>query len=194
MRGLLSLDQELRAAHRAKGQKGGSKSNRPSELKETERPWQEDIEQIQQTMRELLRAVAGLSGVELPGLPPGLQDDEGNPPRLDIRSLKDRIRNDLEGFSIKTTEELTKRAREQAHAALNGFQNEVGDSIEKVAAEFRETCFSRRKLRSCWYPASRTRKPGWEGRLPKSLNILLPNTNSRFKRGFRQRSVPSRPR
>ncbi len=89
-------------------------------------------------MRELLRAVAGLSGVELPGLPPGLQDDDANPPSLDIRSLKDRIRNDLEGFSIKTTQELTKRAREQAHAALDGFQNEVGDSIEKVAAEFRE--------------------------------------------------------
>ncbi len=86
----------------------------------------------------MLRAVAGLSGVELPGLPPGLLDDEANPPRLDIRSLKDRIRNDLEGFSIKTTEELTKRAREQAHVALDGFQNEVGESIEKVAAEFRE--------------------------------------------------------
>ena len=89
-------------------------------------------------MRELLRAVAGLSGVELPGLPPGLLDNEANPPRLDIRSLKDRICNDLEGFSIKTTEDLTKRAREQAHAALDGIQNEVGDSIEQVAAEFRE--------------------------------------------------------
>jgi hypothetical protein len=138
MKGLLSLDQELRAAHRAKGQKSAPKSNRPFDLKETERPWQPDIDQVHQTMRELLRAVAGLSGVELPGLPPGLLDNEANPPRLDIRSLKDRICNDLEGFSIKTTEDLTKRAREQAHAALDGIQNEVGDSIEQVAAEFRE--------------------------------------------------------
>ena len=93
---------------------------------------------MQRTMREVLRAVAGLSGVELPGLPPGLQDNEAPPPRLDINNLKDRFRNDLEGFSIRTTEELTKRAREQTRAALEAVQNEVGGMVDQVAAEFRE--------------------------------------------------------
>ncbi|MEJ2009163.1 MAG: hypothetical protein P8Z30_13585 [Acidobacteriota bacterium] len=139
MKGLLSLDQELRAARRAKGQKNATRPNHTPDPKETERPWQPDIALIQQTMREVLRAVAGLSGVELPGLPPGLQDDGAPPPRLDIKTLKDRFRNDLEGFSIKTTEELTKQAKERTHAALDAaVQNELSGRIDQVAVEFRE--------------------------------------------------------
>jgi hypothetical protein len=138
MRGLLSLDQELRAARRAKGHKGGPKSKNLPDPSETERPWQPDIDQVHQTMREVLRSVAGLSGVELPGLPGGLQDDDVPPPRLDIQKLKDRFRNDLEGFSIRTTEELMKQAREQTRTALEAVQNEVGGRMDQVAAEFRE--------------------------------------------------------
>jgi hypothetical protein len=89
-------------------------------------------------MREVLRAIAGLSGVELPGLPAGLEDEESPQPRLDIKTLKDRFRNDLEGFSIRTTEELAKRAKEQTRAALDVVQDEVRGSIDQVAAEFRE--------------------------------------------------------
>jgi type II secretory pathway component PulM len=138
MKGFLSLDQELRAVRRAQEQKGAPKSTHLSNPKETERPWQPDIDEIQQTMREVLRAVAGFSGVELPGLPSGLQDNGAVLPSLDIKTLKDRFRNDLEGFSVKTTEELTRRAREHTHAAIDGVQNEVGGRIEKIAAEFRE--------------------------------------------------------
>jgi hypothetical protein len=138
MRGLLSLDQELRAARRDKGQKNATQSNHPPDPKEAERPWQPDIDQVHQTMREVLRVIASLSGVELPGLPPGLQDEGAPPPRLDIKNLKDRFRNDLEGFSIKTTEELTKRAKQQTHAALDAVQNEVVGRIDQVAAELRE--------------------------------------------------------
>jgi hypothetical protein len=138
MRGLLSLDQELRAARRVKGQENATQSNHPPEPRETERPWQKDIDVVLQTMREVLRAVASLSGVELPGLPPGLQDDGALPPRLDVKNLKDRFRNDLEGFSIKTTEELAKRAKEQTRAALDTIQNEVGGRIDQIAAELRE--------------------------------------------------------
>lgn len=138
MRGILSLDQELRAIRKGRGQESAPRSNRPADLKQTERPWQPDIDQLHQTMRELLRAVAGFSGVELPGLPSGLQDNDAPPPRLDIKNLKDRFRNDLEGFSIRTTEELTKRAREQTRSALEAVQNEVGGMVDQVAAEFRE--------------------------------------------------------
>ncbi len=89
-------------------------------------------------MRDVLRAVAGFSGVELPGLPSGLQDNGARLPSLDIKTLKNRFRNDLEGFSVKTTEELTRRARERTHAAIDGVQDEVGGRIEQIAAEFRE--------------------------------------------------------
>jgi len=138
MKGFLSLDQELRAVRRAKEQKGAPKSTHLSDPKETERPWQPDIDEVQQTMRDVLRAVAGFSGVELPGLPSGLQENGAILPSLDIKTLKNRFRNDLEGFSVKTTEELTRRAREQTHAAIDGVQDEVGGRIEQIAAEFRE--------------------------------------------------------
>ena len=138
MRGLLSLDQELRAIRRGIGQESVARSNRPSDPKEGERPWQPEIDQLQQTMRDVLRAVAGFSGVELPGLPSGLQGDKAPSPSLDIKTLKDRFRNDLEGFSLKTTQELATRAREQTRVALEAVQNEVGGMVDHVAAEFRE--------------------------------------------------------
>ena len=138
MKGFLSLDQELRAVRRAQEHKGAPKFTHLSDPKETERPWQPDIDEVQQTMREVLRAIAGFSGVELPGLPSGFQDNGALRPSLDIKTLKDRFRNDLEGFSIKTTEELTRRAREQTRAALAAVQNDVGGMIDRVASEFRE--------------------------------------------------------
>ena len=119
-------------------QKDGAKKKHAPQQTQNERPWQPEIDQMQQTMREVLRAVATLSGVELPGLPSGLKDDDAPPPRLDIKNLKDRFRNDLEGFSIRTTEELAKRAREQTQAALEAVQNEMGGRIEQVATEFRD--------------------------------------------------------
>ncbi|HZT68360.1 MAG TPA: hypothetical protein VFC10_01250 [Terriglobia bacterium] len=138
MKGMLSLEQELRATRLAGGQRNSKSPGQPPEPIETERPWRRDIDQLQQTMREVMRAVATFSGVELPGLPPGLQNDTAPLPRLDIKTLKDRFRNDLEGFSIKTMEELTKRAREQTRAALEAVQNEIAGRIEQIAAELRE--------------------------------------------------------
>jgi len=138
MRGMLTLEQELRATRLASGQKNTKQSTQLSDPKETERPWQHDIDQLHQTMREVMRAVATLSGVELPGLPPGLQDNAAPLPRLDIKTLKDRFRNDLEGFSLKTTEELAKRARERTCAAIEAVQNEISGRIDQIAAELRE--------------------------------------------------------
>lgn len=138
MRGLLSLDQELRAIRKGRDQDSAPRSNRQAGPKETERPWQPEVDQLQHTMREVLRAVAGFSGVELPGLPSEAQGDETLSPSLNLKTLKDRFRNDLEGFSLKTTQELAKRAREQARAALEAVQNEVGGMVDQVAAEFRE--------------------------------------------------------
>jgi hypothetical protein len=138
MKGLFSLDQELRAARRLNGQKNEDRPVRQTGAKESERPWQQDIDLMHQTMREVLRAVATLSGVELPGLPPGLEDDDVPTPRLGVENLKDRFRNDIEGFSIRTTEELTKKAREKTQAALGAVENEVGGRIDQAAAQLRE--------------------------------------------------------
>lgn len=138
MKGLLSLDQELRAIRKPKGQERTSSFKRPAESVATDRPWQPDIDQVQQTMRDVLRAVAGFSGVELPGLPSGHGDNQTHAPSLDLKTLKDRFRNDLEGFSMKTTQELANRAREQTRAALEAVQNDVGGMVERVASEFRE--------------------------------------------------------
>ena len=71
-------------------------------------------------------------------MPSGLQGDKTPAPSLDIKTLKDRFRNDLEGFSLKTTQELANRAREQTRVALEAVQNEVGGMVDHVAAEFRE--------------------------------------------------------
>jgi len=101
MRGLLSLDQELRAVRMGSGSKDASRSKHAPEPREAGQPWKEDIAQLQQTMREVLRAIASLSGVELPGLPPGLEDNRALLPPLDIKTLKDRFRNELEAFFHK---------------------------------------------------------------------------------------------
>jgi hypothetical protein len=137
MRGTISFEQELRASRLASGQKKGTRSDPAPVPTPNERPWQDDIEQVQQTLREVLRAIASFSGVEIPGLPAGLQGDSAPAPKLSITTLKDRLRNDLEGFSLKTSEELANRAREQTRAALDAIQNEMGGQIEQAAAEVR---------------------------------------------------------
>src|SRR5690348_6016583 len=138
MRGTISFEQELRASRLASGQKKGTNSDPMPGSRQNERPWQDDIEQVQQTLREVVRVIASFSGVEIPGLPAGVHDDSAPAPKLNINTLKDRLRNDLEGFSLKTTEELAKRAREQTRAALDAIQNEVGGHIEQAAAELRQ--------------------------------------------------------
>jgi hypothetical protein len=182
MRGLFSLEQELRAIRRDNGQKNGNESNHTPDPRETERPWQPDIDRVQQTMLELLRAIASLSGVELPGLPPGLQDDGAPPPRLDIKTLKDRIRNELEGFSIKTTAELAKRAEEQTHAALDAIQNEVGGRIDQVAAEFRERLQRRLEPEQIEIDVSKASKDH-----EKLLEPCVEEAAARLEASFRQK-------
>jgi hypothetical protein len=174
MKGILTLDQELRATRLAKGQKNATRPDRQPAPREDDRPWQPEIDRMQQTMREVLRAIAGLSGVELPGLPPGLQDDSVPQPRLDIKTLKDRFRHDLEGFSIKTTEELTKRAKEQTRAALDEAQNEVvGGRLDQVAAELREKLQSPAQIEKFVVPAVEKAAARLEESLSQKLDRLL---------------------
>ncbi len=139
MKETLSLEQELRQVRifNGKNLKKPSATATPA-TQTTERPWQQDIDAVQQTMQEVLRTVANLSGVELPGVPHGTQDGGTPIHRLEISTLKDRIRNDLEGYSLKTTAEVAKHARKQTEAVLDEIKGEIGGRIEQVAAEFRE--------------------------------------------------------
>lgn len=111
---------------------------RTPEQEETGRPWQPDLDRVQQTLQDVLQAISHLSGVDLPGTDHGSQRAGESLPKLDANTLKDRIRNDLEAFSITTAAELAKKAEEQARTALGAVENEMTSKVEQVAGEFRE--------------------------------------------------------
>lgn len=101
------------------------------------RPWQADIDRVQQTLQDVLQAISQLSGVELPGVDPNSQGASGALPQLDVKTLKDRIRNDLEAFSVTTAAEVAKQAQEQTRDALGAVQNEMSGQIDQMAGELR---------------------------------------------------------
>ncbi|TAM80925.1 MAG: hypothetical protein EPN47_13655 [Acidobacteria bacterium] len=128
----MSLVDELRAI------RGGPKAPdvRPGLLQENERPWKSDIERVEQTLQAALQAISQLSGVVLPeGV---VQDGSGSVSRLDCSNLKDRIRNDIEAFSVTTVSQISKQAELQARAALEVIQSEMEGRIEKVVDGYRD--------------------------------------------------------
>lgn len=172
MKETLSLEQELRAVRifRGKNAKRPSATATPVP-QETGRPWQQDIDTVQQTMQEVLRTVANLSGVELPGAPHATQDGGTPLHRLEISTLKDRIRNDLEGYSLKTTAEVAKQARRKTEEALDEIKGEIGGRIEQVAAEFRENLQLPAQMEKLLEPCVEDA----EARLQKSLSQKVEN-------------------
>ena len=109
-----------------------------SDTKEADRPWQADIERLQHTLQEVLSAVSSLSGVELTG---GTQDSQlpGDfQPSLDCKTLKDRIRNELETFAATTASEMARQAERQTRVALEAIHSEATGQVEEVARELRE--------------------------------------------------------
>lgn len=135
MKGSLSLADELRAIRG--GANGKALPKRTQQPAEAESPWKSDIERVEQTLQKALRVISQFSGVELPegvAQPPG---EDGSVSRLDVTTLKERIRNDLQAFSVTTVSEVSKRAEEQARAALAGIQSEMSGQIEQVVGEYR---------------------------------------------------------
>ncbi len=136
MMGRLSLAEELRAI------RGGANSKallkRSPESPENERPWKSDIERMEHTLRDALQAISQLSGVELPDRDVESNGESSTLSRLDCTTLKDRIRNDLEAFSVTTVSEMSKQAEEKARAALTAIKNEVSSQVEQVVGEYRE--------------------------------------------------------
>jgi len=138
MKGLFSLAQELRVIRNG-GKNSGTILGSAHETQEVQRPWQEDFDRLRQTMQQVLLAVASLSGVELP-------DRAHDDPRelgamsvqLDVKTLKDRIRDDLEAFSKASAVEMAKRAEEESRAALETIQDQVRTRVDQIASESME--------------------------------------------------------
>ena len=107
-----------------------------SEANEVERPWQSEIDRLQQTLQEVVDAVSNLSGVPLSD---GAADHQSSPQApLDCKNLKDRIRNDLESFATITAAEMARQAERQTRIALAALQSEADGHAEQVAREIRE--------------------------------------------------------
>lgn len=132
MKASLSLAQELRSIRNRNGHKSG-----PEEVPEEHR-WQAEIEGVQQTLREVLQALARLSGVELPGNEVSPRDPGALVPHFDVKTLKDRIRGDLQAFSSAAATEMAKHAEEQSRTAIAAVQEDMHNRIEQAAGEFRE--------------------------------------------------------
>jgi hypothetical protein len=131
----LSLADELRSIR-----SGFNSKSLPQSLNryaETERPWKSDIERVEQTLQEALRVISRFSGVELPEEIDASPGGEGSVSRLDCTTLKERIRNDLQTFSVATASEMAKQAEEQARAALAAVQSEMSGRIEQAVGEYR---------------------------------------------------------
>lgn len=107
-----------------------------SETNEAERPWQAEIDRLQHTLQEVVEAISNLSGVPLTD---GAADPQSSSqPPLDCKSLKDRIRNDLESFATTTAAEMARQAERQTRVALAALQSEANGQAEQVARELRQ--------------------------------------------------------
>jgi hypothetical protein len=132
----LSLVQELR------GIRGGQKHSQSelegllSEIREARREWQEQVDQAQHLLHELIGAVAELSGVEVPGV--GVDGLSGETTlRLGFKTLKDRIKNELEAFAHSSAAEVAKQAQGLSHLVLDPLQKEMSARMDTLAEEFR---------------------------------------------------------
>jgi hypothetical protein len=109
-----------------------------SETKEVERPWQDDVDRLQQTLQEVLQAISRFSGVDLTG---AAADSTGNGDshlQLDCKTLKDRIRTDLEAFAATTASEMSRQAERQTRIALAALHNEATGQVDQVVQDLRE--------------------------------------------------------
>ncbi len=133
----LSLVQELR------GIRGGQKHGQNdlegllSEIHEARREWQEQVDQAQRLLRELLGAISELSGVELPGITLDTQKDGDGSLRLGFKTLKDRIRNELEAFASKSASEVAKQIQGKGRIVLDPLEAEINARLDHLADEFR---------------------------------------------------------
>lgn len=100
--------------------------------------WEEEIARVQSTLRDVIRAVCQLSGVELPAPDTEGTDGQAVLPLQEGESFKDRIRRDLEAYSTHTVGEVMRQAEEQTRQAMGMLQNEFKMRVGLLAQELRE--------------------------------------------------------
>jgi hypothetical protein len=137
MKSPLTLADELRAI-RGGGVHGKALSKRPDPPVEGERPWKSDLDRMEHTIQEALQVISQFSGVQLPEGLAKSEGEEGSMSRVDCATLKDRIRNDLEAFSVTTVSEMSKQAEQRAKSALATIQNEMTGQIEETLGQYRQ--------------------------------------------------------
>lgn len=109
-----------------------------SDTKEVDRPWQADIDRLQQTLQEVLSTVSSIPSAELSGGTPDSHTSESVHPPPDCTPLKDRIRVDLETFATTTAAEMARLAERQTRLALEAIRSEASGQVDQVARELRE--------------------------------------------------------
>jgi hypothetical protein len=113
--------------------------NAPSQQDAARHAWEEEIAKVQERLEDVIRAVYRLSGVKLPGSN-GQDSSDGNlSPLLEGETLKDRIRDDLESFSLKAAADLVGEAEEHARNAMGVLQRDFKVQIEHLSRELRES-------------------------------------------------------
>lgn len=108
-----------------------------SDTKEVDRPWQADIDRLQQTLQEVLSTVTNGPSVELSGGTPDSQASENAHSPLDCATLKDHIRDELETFATTTASEMARLAERQTRLALDAIRSEASGQVDQVARELR---------------------------------------------------------
>ncbi|HEX5413249.1 MAG TPA: hypothetical protein VFZ27_15465 [Terriglobia bacterium] len=109
-----------------------------SDIKEVDRPWQADIDRLQQTLQEVLSNVSNVPGAEFSGGTPDSRTPENVHQLPNCTNYKDRIRTDLEAFATATVSEVTRLAERQTRLALAALQTEASGQVDQVARELRE--------------------------------------------------------
>lgn len=108
------------------------------EVLEADRPWEADIDRLRRTIQEMLAAISNLTGVELAGEAVSSDASDASHPLMGHKSLKDRIRNDLESFATMTASEMAREAERKTHIALAALQSEANAQAEQAARDLRE--------------------------------------------------------
>jgi hypothetical protein len=113
--------------------------NAPSQQDVAGQAWEEEIAKVRETLEDVIRAVYRLSGVKLPGSN-GHNSSDGNlSPLLEGETLKDRIRDDLESFSLKAAADLIRDAEEHARNSMGVLQRDFKVGVELLSKELRES-------------------------------------------------------
>jgi uncharacterized protein YjbJ (UPF0337 family) len=133
----LSLVQELRGIRGGQKHSHSDLENLLSEIREARREWQEQVDQAQNLLHDLLASVAELCGVELPGMAAGAGKGGDSSLRLGFKTLKDRIRNELEGYASTSAADVAKQVHGKSALVLEPLEKEMSARMDNLADEFR---------------------------------------------------------